>query len=124
MRRTLVIFCALLTITAVLAPIRSLHVHLDSDHHLLIHDGHLHDHDGHESHSVGHVVDMHSVQSQAAIEGAGWTSWGLALPLLVVWLFAAPFLRTFFRPPIAIHLPEGRRHHWRPPLRGPPVFSI
>lgn len=124
MRRALIILCTLMTLSAVLAPIRSLHVHEDADHHVLIHDGHVHDHDGHESHTVGHMVDMHSVQALAAMDGSGWSQWILAQPLFLAWLLVAPTLQTLFRPPISKHLPSGRRQHWRPPLRGPPAFSI
>ena len=43
----------MLTFSAVLAPTRSLHAHVDAGHHVHIHDGRLHDPVDRESHEVG-----------------------------------------------------------------------
>jgi hypothetical protein len=129
MRRAVVFFCIALNISFMLMSVGTLHMHISSDHHhehVLLHGGHVHDHD-HERHELpasDHVINVHAGASQSMVSAGEWKSFGLLLAVLGVWCLALPYVTPLLRPPSVVHPFPGRPSYWRPPLRGPPAFSI
>jgi hypothetical protein len=134
-RKLLVLICLLTNISLMLIPFDSTHAHVTADH------GHTHASDVHGGHSHDFdlygdvdddsdtdeqvVVDMKpALTSQGTLPSAFLTLW---LPLactLVLLLAVAQFCVRIIAPPRSDPRPTSRHGHWRPPLRGPPTFSI
>lgn len=129
MRRFLVILCLLANLSLLLMPFDSTHAHVSSDHsHAAdVHGGHSHDFDhgvaGEEAHRS--VVDLKpALSSQNTFQSAFLTFW---LPLactFVLTLLVVQLCVGSVAPARSDPKPPSHHPYWRPPLRGPPSFSI
>ena len=132
MRRFLVILCLLANLSLVLMPFDSTHAHVSSDHShaTAVHGGHNHDFDHGMQNDQGDeadraIVDLKpALSSQNTFQSAFLTFWlplacTFVLALLVVQLCLGSVAPTRSDPKPLSHHP-----YWRPPLRGPPSFSI
>ncbi|HEY5755658.1 MAG TPA: hypothetical protein VIU34_07535 [Steroidobacter sp.] len=132
MRKLLVLICLLANISLLLIPFDSTHAHVTSDH------GHSHPSDVHGGHShdldlYGDVdeadeqivVDMKPVlTTQGNFQSAFWTFWVPLACTVVLLLAVVQSCLRLVAPPRSDLRPLSRHGHWRPPLRGPPSFSI
>jgi hypothetical protein len=133
-RRSLVILCLLLNLSVLLMPFDTSHAHISSAASVStdVHSGHSHDLEPHSlrhSESVpdtdDHVVDLQgSLSAQNTFQSMFWSHWiPLACLVAIAFLVAQPRVAAFSPPSSEPHRASWRGH-WRPPLRGPPVFSI
>ena len=129
-RRSLVILCLLLNLSVLLMPFDTTHAHVSSAAALStdVHSGHSHDFDGDHEHDHGspgdQVVELRgSISSQNTFQSMFWSDWIPLACLVALTLFVAR-LCTVFAPPASDPNPAPRHGYWRPPLRGPPAFSI
>jgi hypothetical protein len=141
-RRFLVILCLLLNLSVLLMPFDTTHAHVSSAADLStdVHSGHSHDldhqhdldHDhaldhghDHETGTADHVVDLQAaVSAQNSLQSMAWSDWIPLACLVVLTFLAAQRCIAVFAPPSSDPKPASRRGYWRPPLRGPPAFSI
>lgn len=131
-RKLLIVICLLANISVMLMPFDSTHAHVSSDH------GHTHASDVHGDHSHDFdlfgdlddgdeqiVVDMKpALTSQGVFQSAFWTYWVPLACTVVLLLAVAQFCLRSIAPHRSDPRPLSRNGHWRPPLRGPPNFSI
>ncbi|MBL8266737.1 hypothetical protein [Steroidobacter sp.] len=115
-------------------PFDTSHAHISSAASMSaeVHSGHSHDLEPHphpHPESVpetgDQVVDLQgSVSAQNTFQSMFWSNWiPLACLVALAFLVAQPCIAVF-SPPSSDPNRASRRGHWRPPLRGPPVFSI
>ena len=131
-RKLLVLICLLANLGLMLIPFDSTHAHVAADH------GHTHAPDVHggQSHDFDLFVDADDTDqvvvdlkpeltSQITFQSA-FSSYGIPLACTVVLLLAvAQLCVRLIAPHRSDPRPLPRRGgHWRPPLRGPPAFSI
>lgn len=137
MRRFLVILCLLLNLSVLLMPFDTTHAHVSSAADLStdVHSGHSHDldhqhdfdhdHDHETGTSADHVVDLQAAASaQNSLQSMAWSDWIPLACLVALTFLAAQRCIAVFAPLCSDPKPASRRGYWRPPLRGPPVFSI
>jgi hypothetical protein len=122
------VLCVFLSISILLAPSSTLHAHAESDQHAgVLHGGHVH-HDATDDkggHEVESVIDVHYAMADRGLKAFSWTLWLPLFASIAVFRLAIACLPAIFRPPPrTLRLPQIRTHHWQPPLRGPPAFSI
>lgn len=88
-----------------------------------IHSGHSHDVSSTGTHDF--VVDLDpTLTSQSSGQFTFWSHW---LPLgcaVVLFVLVAQLCIGLFSPLKSSPAQTSQRGHWRPPLRGPPAFSI
>lgn len=133
MRKLLVLICLLANISLLLMPFDSTHAHVTSDH------GHTHASDVHGGHSHDFglydevdqdadeqiVVDMKpALTSPGNFQSVFWTYWVPLACTVVLLLGVAQLCLRIVSYPRSDSRPLTRHGHWRPPLRGPPAFSI
>lgn len=132
-RRFLVILCLIANLSILLMPFDTTHAHVSSTADLSadVHSGHSHDFDpDHHGDAGEHVVDLQgSVSAQNPFQSKFWSAkfWSDFMPLaclVVLTYLVAPLCLTVFAPPLSDPKPASRHGYWRPPLRGPPAFSI
>ena len=134
-RKLLVLICLLANISLMLIPFDRTHAHVVAEHghtHASdVHGGHSHDFDLHgDTGEAGDgdeqvVVDMKpALTSQGTFQSAFWAYWVPLACTAVLLLAAAQFCLRLVAPPRSDSRPLSRHGHWRPPLRGPPTFSI
>ena len=119
---------SLMALSFLLVPFNTVHAHID-DHHgrSLVHGGHLHaSTQGDEVHGLNGFDHYVSAQLVASDKSPG----SMSAEWMPVFWFMAPetlgvaAIHEVFRPP-GDDPPLVYRHSWRrPPLRGPPRFSI
>lgn len=127
-RRVTFVIISLMALSFLLMPSNTVHAHIDDDHgHSLVHGGHLHDSaQGDEVHGLTGFDYYVSAQLVALDKSPG----SMSAEWTPVFWFIAPVtpgvsaIHEVFRPP-GDDPPLVHRHSWRrPPLRGPPLFSI
>ena len=131
MRRFLVILCLLLNVSVTLMPFSTAHAHISTDHTLSadIHSGHSHDLDldasHHDHEKADQVVDFRTpVSAQNSFQSSFWSDWMPLFCLAALTVLVAQLCTAAFSPPSSDPKPASRHGYWRPPLRGPPAFSI
>jgi hypothetical protein len=114
-----------------LMPFDTTHAHIGSAADLStdVHSGHSHDLDPHHDHDSGadadHVVDLRAaVSAQNTFQAMVWSDWIPLASLVVLTFLVAQRCIAVFAPPSSDPRPAARHGYWRPPLRGPPAFSI
>jgi hypothetical protein len=123
-----------LNLSVLLMPFDTSHAHISSAASLstAVHSGHSHDLEPHSHpHSdsapgaAEQIVDLQgSLSAQNTFQSMSWSNWiPLACLVAIAFLVARPRVAVF-SPPSSDPERASRRGHWRPPLRGPPVFSI
>lgn len=131
-RKLLVLIGLLANISLMLIPFDRTHAHVVSEHghtHASdVHGGHSHDFDFYGDAGDGVeqvVVDMKpALTSQGTFQSAFWAYWvPLACTVVLLPAVAQSCLRLA-APHRSDPRPLSRHGHWRPPLRGPPTFSI
>jgi predicted RNA-binding Zn ribbon-like protein len=130
-RRFLVILCLLLNVSVTLMPFDTAHAHISPAHTLRadIHSGHSHDLDldaSHDDHEKGaQIVDFRtSASTQNPFQSTFWSDWMPLLCLVALTVLVAQLCTAAFSPPSSDPKPASRHGYWRPPLRGPPAYSI
>jgi hypothetical protein len=117
-----------LNLSVLLMPFDTTHAHISSTaaSSTDVHSGHSHDLDPHSEHDAGeHVVDLHgSFGTQNAFQSKFWSDWIPLACLVVMTLVVSQLCLAILAPPLSDPKPVSRHGYWRPPLRGPPVFSI
>jgi hypothetical protein len=116
-------------------PFDTPHAHVSSaaDVSTDVHSGHSHDlghgHDHDEDYDSGADVDLvvdlrASVSAQNTLQSMAWSDWIPLASLVALTFLAARLCIAVFAPPSSDPKPAARHGYWRPPLRGPPAFSI
>jgi hypothetical protein len=130
-RRFLVILCLLLNVSVTLMPFNTAHAHVSTAHTLSadIHSGHSHDLDldasAHDHEKGAQIVDFRNAASaQNSFQSTVWSDWMPLLCLVALTVLVARLCTAAFSPPSSDPKPASRHGYWRPPLRGPPAFSI
>lgn len=132
MRKLLIVICLLTNISVLLIPFDSTHAHVSPDHghtHVSdVHGGHSHDFDLFGDIDDGDeqiVVDMKpALTSQGIFKSALGAYWVPLACTVVLLLAVAQLCLRSVPPPRSDPRPLSRHGHWRPPLRGPPSFSL
>jgi hypothetical protein len=130
-RQFVVILCLLLNVSVMLMAFDTTHAHVDATAAagVDVHSGHDHDFDLHsdvDHHDASeHVVDMKaSLGTLNPFQSTFWSDWLPLVWFVALTLLAAPLCVAVFSSRTSDPRPPSRRGHWRPPLRGPPAFSI
>jgi hypothetical protein len=129
MPRVTLLLSVLLNLSILLMPFDLAHAHVGSTNQSSaeVHIGHAHDFDhGSNEHrsdeSIIDLTDAHIFQPRK--NSTLWSDW---LPLACVILLTAGVAQLYFLLPIAHRTDpalSSSHGYWRPPLRGPPAFSI
>jgi hypothetical protein len=135
-RAVTILLCWLLNVSVVLIPFSALHAHLRADEgRQIVHGGHGHElphaHHAAADHDVSHgegddadVVDLQPTLTSYSSTFSFWSHWLPLVCAIVVLACTMPLILSLLRPPRASHAPHSSFFLWRPPLRGPPTFSI
>ena len=112
-------------------PFETTHAHVSSAAALStdVHSGHSHDlefnSESDASSDGDQVVDLQgALSAQNTFQSMYWSDWIPLAGMVVLTFLVAQLCIAVFAPPCSDPKPAPRHGYWRPPLRGPPAFSI